>query len=125
MKVQFRKSFEKDLRKLRNTQLLERIKTIILEVEKANILEDIGNIKKLTARGSYYRIRVGAIHQKIGAIPSLHPLLHQTHPHVRLIASKPAFHSPCFQRRGLCSTNGPTSEFVYPSRSDSECGGKL
>ena len=38
MKVEFRKSFEKDLRKLRDAELLIRIKAIILEVENAEIL---------------------------------------------------------------------------------------
>jgi len=59
VKVEFRKSFEKDLGKIRDGNLLLRIKAVIEEVENAEGLLDIGNIKKLKADGSYYRIRVG------------------------------------------------------------------
>lgn len=59
MKTQFRKSFEKDLRKLRNAEVLTRIKAVILDIENAQTLDDISGIKKLIIKGSYYRIRVG------------------------------------------------------------------
>jgi len=59
VKVQFRNSFEKDLRKLRNAELLAKITTVVREVETAEALEDVGNLKKLSAKGAYYRIRVG------------------------------------------------------------------
>ncbi|MGB5961223.1 MAG: type II toxin-antitoxin system RelE/ParE family toxin [Coleofasciculaceae cyanobacterium] len=59
MEVEFRKSFEKDLSKLRDKDLLTRIKAVILEIEDAEIFEDMSNVKKLKAEGDYYRIRVG------------------------------------------------------------------
>ncbi len=59
MEVEFRKSFEKDLSKLRDEGLLTRIKAVILEIEDADNLEDVSNVKKLKAEGDYYRIRVG------------------------------------------------------------------
>jgi mRNA interferase RelE/StbE len=59
VKVEFRKSFEKDLGKIRDKDLLAKIKTMIEEVENAEILLNINNIKKLKADGNYYRIRVG------------------------------------------------------------------
>ncbi len=59
MNVQFRKSFEKDLGKIRDEDLLIKIKTVIEEIEKAENLLDVNNIKKLKADGNYYRIRVG------------------------------------------------------------------
>lgn len=59
MKVEFRKSFEKDLGKIRDKELLARIKAVIEEVENSNSLLDISNIKKLKADGDYYRIRIG------------------------------------------------------------------
>lgn len=59
MKTEFRKSFEKDLRKLRDPQVLARVKAVILDIESAVSLDEISNIKKLTAKGSFYRIRVG------------------------------------------------------------------
>ncbi|MFE1745378.1 type II toxin-antitoxin system RelE/ParE family toxin [Coleofasciculus sp. H7-2] len=59
MNVEFRKSFEKDLGNIRDEALLERIKAVIEEVEIAENLVDVSNLKKLKADGEYYRIRVG------------------------------------------------------------------
>lgn len=59
MKVEFRKSFEKDLSKLKDQNLLARIKAVIEEVESAESLLNVNNVKKLEANGNYYRIRVG------------------------------------------------------------------
>jgi len=59
VKVEFRKSFEKDLGKIQDEDLLLRIKTVIEQVETAESLLEISNIKKLKADGNYYRIRVG------------------------------------------------------------------
>jgi mRNA interferase RelE/StbE len=47
MKTEFRKSFEKDLRKLRNISLLPKIRQIIEDVENTDRLELLTNIKKL------------------------------------------------------------------------------
>ena len=59
MKTAFRKSFTKDLRKIKNQSLLKRIRQIIEGAEAAEKLSDIGNLKKMTGDVSYYRIRVG------------------------------------------------------------------
>ena len=59
MKVQFRKSFEKDLRKSRDREVLSRVQGIIGEVEASQRLDEISNFKKLKTQGNYYRIRVG------------------------------------------------------------------
>ena len=59
MIVTFRKSFEKDLSKLRDANLLQKIQAVIEEAEAAINLLDINNLKKLKADGNYYRIRVG------------------------------------------------------------------
>jgi mRNA interferase RelE/StbE len=59
VKVEFRKSFEKDLEKIRDDDLLAKIKAVIEEVENAEILLDLNNTKKLKADGNYYRMRVG------------------------------------------------------------------
>jgi mRNA interferase RelE/StbE len=59
MNVEFRKSFEKDLNNLRDESLLQRIQAVIEEVEAAENLGDVNNLKKLKADGNYYRIRVG------------------------------------------------------------------
>lgn len=59
MNVEFRKSFEKDLNNLRDESLLQRIQAVIEEVEAAENLGNISNLKKLKADSNYYRIRVG------------------------------------------------------------------
>ncbi len=59
MDVQFRKSFEKDLGKLRDLELLARIKAAIVEVENTENLESLSNVIKLKTKGDSYRIRVG------------------------------------------------------------------
>ncbi|MBD2162989.1 type II toxin-antitoxin system RelE/ParE family toxin [Calothrix membranacea FACHB-236] len=59
MIVEFRKSFEKDLSKIKDETLLQRIQTVIEEVENAENLGEVNNVKKLKADGDYYRIRVG------------------------------------------------------------------
>ncbi|MFH1076788.1 MAG: type II toxin-antitoxin system RelE/ParE family toxin [Pseudomonadota bacterium] len=59
MNVQFRASFSKDLRNIKNKNLLDRIKGVIENVENAQRLEDISNLKKLKGRNIYYRIRSG------------------------------------------------------------------
>lgn len=59
MNVQFRASFSKDLRNIKNKNLLDRIKEVIEHIEKAQNLQDISNLKKLKGRNIYYRVRVG------------------------------------------------------------------
>ena len=59
MKIQFRASFAKDLRSVKNKQLLNRIKETIEQVEKARTSQDITNLKKLVGGSNYYRVRVG------------------------------------------------------------------
>jgi mRNA interferase RelE/StbE len=57
--VQFRSSFAKDLRNIKNKDLLSRIKEAVEQFEKAQSLQSIANIKKLRGSGNYYRVRVG------------------------------------------------------------------
>lgn len=61
MKAAFRRSFERDLRKLRRDRpLLDRIREVIEEVEAAGSLQEVSSLEKLrSGSGSYYRIRVG------------------------------------------------------------------
>jgi hypothetical protein len=47
MNVEFRKSFEKDLGSIRDVTLLQRIRAVIEEVETAENLGEVKNIKKL------------------------------------------------------------------------------
>jgi mRNA interferase RelE/StbE len=59
LKVAYRASFARDLRAIQNRSLLNRIRTIIESVEKAESLDGVPGLKKLHARGHYYRIRLG------------------------------------------------------------------
>ncbi|MBF2063665.1 MAG: type II toxin-antitoxin system RelE/ParE family toxin [Calothrix sp. C42_A2020_038] len=59
MNIEFRKSFEKDLNKIKDESLLQKIQAVIEEVENAENLLEVNNIKKLKADGDYYRIRIG------------------------------------------------------------------
>jgi mRNA interferase RelE/StbE len=57
--VQFRDSFSKDLRNIKNKDLLDRIREAIEHIENTQNLHDITNLKKLKGGSNYYRIRVG------------------------------------------------------------------
>jgi mRNA interferase RelE/StbE len=59
VKAQFRASFAKDLRSIKSKEVLSRIKEVIGQVEKAQSLQEVTNIKKLKGSRNYYRIRVG------------------------------------------------------------------
>jgi mRNA interferase RelE/StbE len=59
MNIEFRKSFEKDLRKIKGAELLQKIQAAIEEVEAVDSLTALTNLKKLKAQGNYYRIRIG------------------------------------------------------------------
>jgi mRNA interferase RelE/StbE len=59
VKVEFKRSFEKDLGKIRDGELLDRIKDTIEGIENAESMLDVTNVKKLKADGDYYRIRLG------------------------------------------------------------------
>jgi mRNA interferase RelE/StbE len=59
VKIQFRASFAKDIRGIKNKELLNPFKERILQVEKAQTSKDIANLKKLKGGVNYYRVRVG------------------------------------------------------------------
>lgn len=59
MKVRFRKSFARDLKKIKDRSLLTRIRTAVESVEAAEDLQQISSLKKLSGGGGFYRIRVG------------------------------------------------------------------
>ena len=59
MNAQFRSSFAKDLREVKNKDILTKIKDAIEQVEKVQGPQGIAGIKKLRQRGKYFRIRIG------------------------------------------------------------------
>lgn len=66
MIVQFKDSFARDLRKIKDQAGLQRVKETIEHIEQARTLKEIGDLKKLKAGHNYYRIRIGEY--RIGAI---------------------------------------------------------
>lgn len=60
MKVEFKKSFAKDLKKKSyDRKLLIKVEQIIGQIDEAENPHLIPNLKKLKAEGDYYRIRFG------------------------------------------------------------------
>ncbi len=59
MKIAFKKSFLKDLKKLRDKQLKNSIAKAIEDVEAAKELTQVKNLKKMEGYSSFYRIRIG------------------------------------------------------------------
>jgi mRNA interferase RelE/StbE len=59
VKTRFRASFAEDLAALTDAGLGRRIKRVIEQVEAARTFQEIPHLKRLEARGKYYRIRVG------------------------------------------------------------------
>ena len=60
MRVIFRKSFERDLKKLRgNAQLLSHLQRAVEELEAAEEFGAVANVKRMQGWSSYYRIRIG------------------------------------------------------------------
>ena len=59
MNVEFRDSFAKDLKGIKDKALFKRIREIIETVEKADSLARLSNVKKLKGQENYFRLRVG------------------------------------------------------------------
>ena len=59
MKIEFRRSFVKDLERVRDKALRERVKEMLEQVERAQALQEMENVKKLRGGERYYRIRIG------------------------------------------------------------------
>ncbi len=59
MQVIFRRSFAKDLKKIRRKALRQEVQAVIEQSEQSTTLYDLPNVKHLTSEGPYYRIRIG------------------------------------------------------------------
>jgi mRNA interferase RelE/StbE len=59
MIVQIDKSFVKDTNKIHDKQLNQRIKDTIINVQEANTINSIKNIRKMEGHETFYRIRIG------------------------------------------------------------------
>ena len=59
MKVDFRKSFLRDLKRVKEPEIRERLRETIYSVERAQSLQKIGDVRKLKYGDRFYRIRIG------------------------------------------------------------------
>jgi mRNA interferase RelE/StbE len=55
----FRSSFARDLKSIKSKTLLDSVAKLIENVEASQDLRGIPEVKKLKAKGNYYRIRLG------------------------------------------------------------------
>lgn len=56
MKVAYKSSFDRDIKKIIDKNVIETIKIAIKNVEDANNIKGIDSLKKLTGYKTYYRI---------------------------------------------------------------------
>ena len=59
MNLKVQKSFEKDIEKVVQKKLAEQLLLLISNLENCQTLSEIKNVKKMKAKGNYYRIRIG------------------------------------------------------------------
>jgi mRNA interferase RelE/StbE len=59
MKVEFLRSFERDLRGLNDPAMKRRLLKLIDDLERSDTLEGLGNVKRLVGHRHAYRIRLG------------------------------------------------------------------
>lgn len=59
MDVLYESSFARDLKRVKDKQLLKQVQDVLEQVKAANNLGDIVNLKKLQGFESYYRLRLG------------------------------------------------------------------
>ncbi|MHA7832455.1 MAG: type II toxin-antitoxin system RelE family toxin [Flagellimonas sp.] len=60
MKIKYHKSLEKDLRKINDKKVKQKLKLIILEMKKAKILDELTSVKKLAGHPNAFRMRIGS-----------------------------------------------------------------
>ncbi len=59
MNTQFKESFTHDLRRIRDRDLLNRVRAVIETVEQAPNLAEVPGLERLKGWSNYYRLRVG------------------------------------------------------------------
>lgn len=60
MTTSFRKSFLRDLKKIRDPKVRDRIREIIKAVEEAESLADVADVRKMSGSSGFYRVRTGS-----------------------------------------------------------------
>jgi len=59
MKVEFKASFARDLKRIKDKEIFRQARKIIEGAESAQSLSEMPNLKKLSVEGRYFRVRVG------------------------------------------------------------------
>jgi len=59
MIVKIDKSLVKDIRKINSESINNKLAKVIVEIQKADKMADISNLKKIQGTKDYYRIRMG------------------------------------------------------------------
>jgi mRNA interferase RelE/StbE len=59
LNLEFKTSFVRDLKKVKDKKLKVRVREVIEVVEQAHSLQEIENVKKLKGSDRYYRVRIG------------------------------------------------------------------
>ena len=59
MKIEARSTFERDVKKIKDRAVKQKIKTVIQDIQRAQKLADLNQVKKLAAHPHAYRIRTG------------------------------------------------------------------
>ncbi len=59
MKFRIEKSLDRDISKINDKNLLQKLRTFVFTVEKVNSLTEIPQVKKLRGYDSFYRIKIG------------------------------------------------------------------
>jgi mRNA interferase RelE/StbE len=57
--VEFRSSFARDVRKIKEQSVKQQVREAIAAVEAAPSLSEVPDLKKLSVGGRYYRLRIG------------------------------------------------------------------
>ncbi len=58
MKIIYTKAITKDVRKIKNADLIKKIEELILELKNSTSLKEIKSVKKISNHKSAYRIRL-------------------------------------------------------------------
>ncbi|MFC1851712.1 type II toxin-antitoxin system RelE/ParE family toxin [candidate division CSSED10-310 bacterium] len=59
MEIRYEKSFERDLRKVKNKSVKNKIKEKIDEIKEVDNFASLSGIKKIRGYENYYRVRIG------------------------------------------------------------------
>jgi len=59
VKTAFRKSFARDMKKIKNRTVLERFKQTIEDIERADELREVSGVKRMSSPGNFFRLRIG------------------------------------------------------------------